>query len=120
VTREELIRLVDGGEIEVGAHTVTHPELARLTEARQRVEIEGSKSQLENILNRPVTSFAYPHGSWSPSTVKVLRESGFELACTSQIDLVGGATDRFLVPRFWIQNWDGPRFSRWLKWWLGT
>jgi peptidoglycan/xylan/chitin deacetylase (PgdA/CDA1 family) len=119
VTREELIKFVDGGAIEVGAHTLTHPELARLAEARQRLEIEGSKSKLEKILGRPVTSFSYPHGSWSLRTVKVVQESGFEVACMSQADVVRGATDRFLLPRFWVPNWEGPRFSRWLRRWLG-
>jgi peptidoglycan/xylan/chitin deacetylase (PgdA/CDA1 family) len=48
--------------VEVGAHSRTHPRLDELSPARLRSEVFGSKADLEDVLRRPVRSFAYPHG----------------------------------------------------------
>ncbi|MGI4827292.1 MAG: polysaccharide deacetylase family protein [Janthinobacterium lividum] len=61
-TWAQLRELADGG-IAMGAHTVTHPILSRVeaaTEAEQ--EIIQSKTEIEQELQRPVESFAYPNG----------------------------------------------------------
>src|ERR1051325_2559515 len=59
MTCAETVRLVDDGLIDVGAHTMPHAALAQLDAAAQRAEIFGSKSRLEEILGRPVATFAY-------------------------------------------------------------
>ena len=68
----EVCELAQGGLVEIGAHTVTHPVLARLPLPEQEAEIRQSKACLEKILGRPVTSFAYPYGwrsDYTPATV---------------------------------------------------
>lgn len=54
--------------IELGAHTVTHTALPALPEASQREEIRQCKPELEQLLGRPVTSFAYPYGQYAAET----------------------------------------------------
>jgi peptidoglycan/xylan/chitin deacetylase (PgdA/CDA1 family) len=104
--------------IEVGAHTMTHPDLAALSPGEQRNEVQGSRERLEAILNRPVTSFAFPHGSTTPEAVSILREGGFVCACTSHADAVWRGSDRFQLPRLGVRDWDRETFARWLRWWL--
>ena len=70
LTAQEVIELAADGLVEVGAHTVTHPVLASLSDAGQWHEIQRSKLDLEALLNRPVTSFSYPYGSRSIYTAK--------------------------------------------------
>jgi peptidoglycan/xylan/chitin deacetylase (PgdA/CDA1 family) len=118
LTPEELIELAAGGLVEIGAHTVTHPVLASLPISAQRREIQDSKLHLEMLLGRPVTSFAYPNGSSSQATRALVRESGFDCACASHNDIVWRACDPFHLPRFWIRDWNGDTFSRWLRLWL--
>jgi peptidoglycan/xylan/chitin deacetylase (PgdA/CDA1 family) len=118
LSREEVLRLGQGSFIDIGAHSVSHPNLARLPLPEQEAEIRGSKSDLENIINRPVTSFAYPHGSLSDATVTAVRNAGYSCACTSLNDVVWSRSDCFQLPRFWPTDCDGASFARWLRRWM--
>lgn len=115
---DEVFRLAEGGLVEIGAHTVTHPILSALPATAQRDEIRGSKARLEEILGRQVTGFSYPYGArtdYTRETVAIVRESGFAYACSNFADLVWRGTDRFQLPRFLVRNWDGDAFARWLR-----
>lgn len=120
LTGDELIDLTGGGLVDIGAHTVTHPMLARLPISVQRQEIQESKVSLERILGRPITSFSYPNGSSSSETRAFVQEAGFHCACGSHNDVGRRGSDLFHLPRFWIPDWDGKAFSRWLRLWLSV
>ena len=104
----------------IGAHTVTHPVLAALSLSAQRDEVERSKSDLEALLNRRITSFAYPYGAravYNDATVATVREAAFHCACTTDSGLIDQHRDRFLLPRAMVLDWDGPTFAeRLLQW----
>jgi peptidoglycan/xylan/chitin deacetylase (PgdA/CDA1 family) len=119
LTAEEAARLLEGDLVEIGAHTMTHPVLAARSPADQRWEIQESKTRLQAMLGREVVSFAYPHGSTTPEATASLREAGFLCACSSRADSVFRTADRFELPRLGVRDWDGDRFARWLRWWLG-
>lgn len=118
---DEVCSLADGGLIEVGSHTVTHPVLSALPKARQRDEITRSKSRLEQILGGPVTSFAYPYGTrsdYTAETVVAVREAGFNRACSNFRGVVWPAQDRWQLPRCLVRDWDGEEFARRLRDWF--
>jgi peptidoglycan/xylan/chitin deacetylase (PgdA/CDA1 family) len=118
---EEACSLVQGELIEVGSHTVTHPVLSALPAASQRDEIQRSKTYLEELLSRPLMSFAYPYGGhshYTVETVAIVREAGFHCACSSSADIVWRGSDRFQLPRFMVLNWDGDEFSQRLTEWF--
>jgi peptidoglycan/xylan/chitin deacetylase (PgdA/CDA1 family) len=119
LTIDELVKLQKCHLMEVGAHTMTHPKLADTPAAQQRIEIQQSKKVLEAMLNRPVTSFAFPFGSSAPETVAMVRDEGFVCACSTRSDVVFRGADRFLLPRVIVRDWDGERFGRFLRWWMG-
>jgi hypothetical protein len=117
----EINTLAQGGLIEVGAHTVTHTRLSDLTPAAQRTEIVTSKTQLEAILNHPVTSFAYPFGrqsDYTAQTVALIREAGFDAACSNFMGLVTAGTDRYQLPRGQVQDITGEELARRLAAWF--
>jgi peptidoglycan/xylan/chitin deacetylase (PgdA/CDA1 family) len=69
--------------MEIGAHTHTHPILSRLTEHQQHIELQQSKTVLEQNLGRPVTSLAYPNGGpgdFTAETQRIARDVGFTTA----------------------------------------
>jgi len=107
--------------IEIGAHTMSHSRLARLPVSQQRAEIEGSKTFLEDAVNRPVSSFAYPFGKradYTRQTVSLVRNAGFARACSNFPGPVRSATERYQLPRFCVTDCDGDEFSRRLTAWL--
>jgi peptidoglycan/xylan/chitin deacetylase (PgdA/CDA1 family) len=115
---EEVVALGRGELVEVGAHTVTHPALPRLSPDSQRDEISGSKRLLEEILDRPVTSFSYPYGNLSEQTVGIVRRAGFSCACSTRADAVRLSSERFRLPRVEVQDWDGDEFAGRLSRWF--
>ncbi|MFI5445925.1 polysaccharide deacetylase family protein [Polaromonas sp. UC242_47] len=73
--------------MQIGAHTVSHPILASLTDAQARQEISDSKCFLEQLLGERVGLFAYPNGKpgedYSPQTVAVVRSLDFDAALST-------------------------------------
>jgi peptidoglycan/xylan/chitin deacetylase (PgdA/CDA1 family) len=117
----EVVSLAKGELIDVGAHTVTHPALSTLPAASQRDEIQGSKTWLEEILDRPVNSFAYPYGGrsdYTEVTINMVREAGFATACSNFPGLTKRPTDPLQLPRVNSPNRNGVRFTQWLSKWL--
>jgi len=115
LSREEVAALAQGGLIEIGSHTMTHPVLSECSAAAQRGEIEQSKARLEEALGHPVTSFAYPYGKpshYTAETVAIVREAGFDCACARFGGVVRRDTDPFQLPRFHIQDYGGEEFAR--------
>ena len=114
----EIRDLVQGGLIEAGCHTTTHPMLSALGENAQREEIYGAKARLEEIVDRPVSRFAYPYGrpsDYTGYTVTLVREAGFDCACSTTRGMVGTRSDQFQLPRMQIENMNGDAFDRLLS-----
>jgi peptidoglycan/xylan/chitin deacetylase (PgdA/CDA1 family) len=74
--------LRDGG-MAIGGHTVSHPILARLSEAEQEQEVSGCARRLREELDLSMQWFSYPVGSrdsFTPATRAILQRHGVELA----------------------------------------
>jgi peptidoglycan/xylan/chitin deacetylase (PgdA/CDA1 family) len=114
----ELGTLAADGLVEIGAHTVTHPLLPSLPASAQRVEIARSKQALETIVGRAVSSFAYPFGAHDDTTVALVRECGFRVACTTTPAPAPADVDLLRLPRVGVQNWAPEEFrDRLSAWW---
>ena len=77
------IRAWSARGFEFGAHTQTHADLSQLEERAAANEILGSRRDLEAILGRPVTSFAYPYGRANAGAEEAVRT---EFSCAFTID----------------------------------
>lgn len=97
--------------MDVGAHTVSHPILARLGEHAARAEIVDGKVALESLLGEPVRLFAYPNGKpgqdFGPQTRAIVAAAGFDAAVTTSAGVATGQTDLWQLPRF--TPWDRTR-----------
>jgi peptidoglycan/xylan/chitin deacetylase (PgdA/CDA1 family) len=121
LSEQELRLLADGGLVEIGAHTVTHPVLSSLPESEQRWEVARSKAEIEALLDRPVRAFAYPYGGrrdYTETTVAAVREAGYATACTTRGGRVDRGSDPFELPRRVVGDCDGEQFARDLAGWL--
>jgi peptidoglycan/xylan/chitin deacetylase (PgdA/CDA1 family) len=84
---EELARVAAEPDIAIGAHTCTHPMLAKHDHHTARFEILVSKEKIEKKLKCPVRHFAYPVGdrtSAGPRDYALVREAGYETAVTTR------------------------------------
>jgi peptidoglycan/xylan/chitin deacetylase (PgdA/CDA1 family) len=78
--------------IELGAHTLTHPDLTRLPRERMEAEICDSKKLIENTLSTPVSCFAYPYGRYNDHIQEVVQRH-FSCACSDRLGLMNLGSD---------------------------
>ena len=98
----ELSAIADMDLVEIGGHTVTHPNLALCTEQELRSEILTGKQRLEELLGKSVRWFAYPFGgkgSFNSAAKESVKEFGFKGAVTLQPGTANNLTDQFEIPR---------------------
>jgi len=104
----EQVRSLHASSMEIGAHTVTHPILARLDRDRASSEIRESRRRLEAITGKPVTLFAYPNGKpgkdYGREHVDMVKQMGFEAAVSTAWGVAHAQSDAFQLPRF--TPWD--------------
>jgi peptidoglycan/xylan/chitin deacetylase (PgdA/CDA1 family) len=125
MSADELRALADGDLVEIGSHTVTHSRLPDLEPALQVDELCRSRNALEQILARPVTSFAFPHGEFTPDAIARAREAGYTRVCTSVYASVRAWQDEYAIPRCFVYDkWHGDelawQLSRYFRLGAGT
>lgn len=84
--------------MEIGAHTLTHPNLEHLDDAELSREISGSKEALEQIIGQSVTSFCYPKGKFDARSYQIAKASGYVVARTTESFHTQTDFDPFLMP----------------------
>ena len=94
----QLRELSDAG-LEIGSHTVNHPYLRSLTDSALDNELHRSKQDLEQILGRRVSSFAYPRGRFDRRVRQAVMDAGYLTACCTMGGLNHARTDAFLIRR---------------------
>jgi peptidoglycan/xylan/chitin deacetylase (PgdA/CDA1 family) len=60
--------------VEIGAHAVSHGRLSTLSAGAAEREVLDGRRRLEDLLSRPVRSFAYPFGEVTPDLARLVRE----------------------------------------------
>lgn len=106
-------RLMDADEIrhwagrgfEFGSHTRTHRRLAELSPPEIESELRRSHDDLVTIVGRPVTSLAYPHGSFDDRTVDCARRI-YACAFTVRRGLADFSADPWRLSRLSIRPSD--------------
>lgn len=97
--------------MQIGAHTVSHPILARLPDDEALGEMVASKRTLEELVEEPVSLFAYPNGrpgtDFTDASVALVRRAGFAAAVSTAKGTANAATDVLRLPRF--TPWDADR-----------
>jgi peptidoglycan/xylan/chitin deacetylase (PgdA/CDA1 family) len=100
----------------IGAHTLTHPMLARHDAAFARHEMAESRARIERELQAPVRHFAYPVGdpaSAGPREFALAAQLGFACAVTTRPGMVFGehAAHLTALPRLSVNGlWQDRRY----------
>jgi peptidoglycan/xylan/chitin deacetylase (PgdA/CDA1 family) len=110
IRRDQLERLAARpDQVELGAHTVSHPFLDELDAHEVEWEIGASKAALEGIIGRKVSCFAYPFGAYSQDVRAAVVAAGFELAAAVKNAISHPADDPFAIARWTVGRATSPR-----------
>jgi peptidoglycan/xylan/chitin deacetylase (PgdA/CDA1 family) len=104
MTWAELAQLASDPLVTIGAHTVNHPFLAKLTRDAVRSEMDLSRSVIEAALAVRPAHLSYPYGdrgSAGPREYEVAAELGFKTAVTTRpgVLFAGHGTHLTALPR---------------------
>ena len=69
--------------VEVGAHSVNHPNLALAGAEAQGIEMRQGAATLESWVQQPIAGFAYPGGHCNESAREQARSAGFAYALST-------------------------------------
>ena len=109
----DLRRLAAAG-IEIGSHGRHHRDLTACSDEELREELQGSRSDLEAVLDTPVRTFCYPYGHVDDRVRTAARESGYRAAVSIHAQPGVRPGDPWALPRM-IINPGESRFERRLK-----
>jgi peptidoglycan/xylan/chitin deacetylase (PgdA/CDA1 family) len=85
------------GLVEIGAHTVDHSWLKGIADTTLSYEVNQSKKTLEDLIGKPVVSFAYPYGAFDVAAIRTVSSAGF----TSAVSTIPG-NDQFQIHRYFL------------------
>lgn len=103
----QLINLAADG-CEIGAHSMSHPQLDCIDRTAAAAEIRQSKDVLEQALGRSVDTFAYPHGYHDKAVKQLVAEAGFTSAAAVRNALSPADDDPFALARVTVMSDFGP------------
>lgn len=65
---------------EIADHTVTHPHLPQISSSQITNEIVNSRTYLQNLAGKSVTTIAYPYGEFNSTVVSLVKQAGYTSA----------------------------------------
>jgi peptidoglycan/xylan/chitin deacetylase (PgdA/CDA1 family) len=102
------VRSLRARGFEIGAHTISHPDLGQIDGAEAEREIVGSKAGLEAALGGPIVHFAYPYGrgdQLSERNRERIRAAGFHSCVSSYGGTVRPGDDPLRLHRHPVSAW---------------
>lgn len=99
MTKTQLQEIYKSGLVEIGVHTIHHLALKGVRSDLAKKEIEKSKLDLEEQIGFPITTFAYPYGSFDLNALKLVREAGFRTALSTLPGSSVSDQERYFVYR---------------------
>jgi peptidoglycan/xylan/chitin deacetylase (PgdA/CDA1 family) len=98
--------------VEIGAHSVNHPNLALAETSRLQHELHAGRQQLQSWLQSPVSGFAYPGGHLDTAAVQAVAEAGYSYALTTQAGINRTPHDSLRLSRIGMPDAEVPDFRR--------
>lgn len=98
--------------IEIGAHTVNHPNLTLESSASVRWEMETSRDTLQRLCGADISGFAYPAGWKDESTIAAARAAGFRYAVATTSGFSAAQRNLFSLSRVGMPDSAAADFKR--------
>lgn len=81
---QQVEQMLASGLVELGSHTLTHPNFLQLSRAERERELRDSKGELEQRFGVTVSSFAYPFGLFQAEDPALVASAGYTNAVTTE------------------------------------
>jgi len=91
---------------DIGLHGLAHADLTKLPKDKIEEDIINSKKILEDIANKKIDIFSYPHGKFNEFIKASLKRNGFIASCCSMAGVNCYYTDSFELKRTNIDGRD--------------
>jgi peptidoglycan/xylan/chitin deacetylase (PgdA/CDA1 family) len=85
-------------------HTKTHIHLSKAIQNDARMQIFGSRDDIEQHLGKKAHVFCYPYGDQNEQTVQIVSDAGFELAVTTDFGRVREGDRGLKMPRVAVHH----------------
>ncbi len=109
--RSQDLRELPGLGVEIAAHTINHVDLGTVALEQAQLEVSGSRSQLERIVERPVLFFSFPFGGLQNIREEVremVKAAGYRSLFSAHGGFVDANTSPLDVPRIGISSDHSP------------
>jgi peptidoglycan/xylan/chitin deacetylase (PgdA/CDA1 family) len=98
--------------VEIGAHSVTHPNLTRCGAGQAAHEITAGRETLESWLQAPVTGFAFPGGHVNESLAATVAGAGYVYGLSTEIGMNRPTLAMHRLRRVGMPDAEMPDFRR--------
>ncbi len=105
LSAEMLVEMHEKG-MEIGSHSMTHPNLAKISLEQAAKEITQSKADLEALIGGEVQFFSYPYGAFNPAIQHLVKKSGYLGAVTTSMGYATMQEDMMKMNRVFIGYFD--------------
>jgi peptidoglycan/xylan/chitin deacetylase (PgdA/CDA1 family) len=102
------VRELRASGMDIGSHTYSHPNLARLTAAEAQDELRRSKDVISDRIGQEVELLAYPFGKpkvhFTDATARLAEAAGYRMAAAVIFRGLRASDSLFAVPRFFADG----------------
>lgn len=97
-----------GQGMSIGAHGVSHHALNEMDDARLKAELDGSRSQLADVIGRPVVDMAIPLNFYDERVLSACRDAQYRMVFTANPGRIRPGADPIGLPRVTIEGTMSP------------
>lgn len=91
----QIAKMKEAG-MEFGSHTLTHPDLTKISVEEAREQIFSSRGEVQ--------TFCYPAGKYNSEIIELVQEAGYKVAITTKIGVARETSSILELPRVRVEN----------------
>ena len=100
---DDISQMKSGG-ITFGSHGMSHKIMTKVSLSEAEYEIMESKRDIENRLNREISSISYPNGDYKREIIELVRTHGYQTAFGTEKGFFGMSDSPYSIKRINIHN----------------
>ena len=99
---EKDLAIMSKNKMIIGGHTYSHPFLNKLPSKKIRIEVKRNVSYLSSVINKKISSFAYPFGAFNADVIRCMEYYNFDYAFDTRTK---GDNSKYNIRRNDVKNY---------------